>query len=51
MTRPRIDESQKCICSRPLSSGRVYMGYHACRLCGLFIVVVKRAVARFRRAA
>lgn len=48
MARPHITEDQKCLCSRPRTSGRVYFRYHACLLCGLFIVGAKRAIARVR---
>lgn len=35
--KPRLTESQKCHCTRPVNSGRSYFRYFACLLCGLLI--------------
>lgn len=44
--KPHLDPRQRCDCTRPLPSGRYYMRWQVCRLCGLYLVGerVKRAL-------
>lgn len=37
-TRPRIGHDQRCRCARAIGTGRFYLGWEMCRLCGGFMV-------------